>query len=169
MTTTQRRGRVKAHTRTVNGRRQRVKSHRRALQPARAQRNLALAWHSIRRRQWGRAALVAGAAAAEVGGWLAFRGAGVVLVTLGIGATAAGVSVIRATRSEPKSIRESRLLTSGPRHQTSQWKRGARRDPRVRCDVMIACETTGGTCQCVYANSHHDADKPCACEHNYSY
>ena len=118
------RGRVRAHTRVgANGRRQRVRSHRRTLQPARARANLALAWHSLRRRNYGRAALVAGAAAAEVAGWLAFRGAGVALVAVGLGATAAGVSAIRATK-DPKPIRESGLLTAGPEHERRQRRRG---------------------------------------------
>lgn len=118
MTTAQRR--VRSHTRVgANGRRQRVRSHRRSLQPARAGRNLSLAWHSIRRGQYGRAALVAGAAAAEVAGWLAFRGFGIAAVTVGIGATAAGVSAIRATKT-PKPVRESRLLTAGPDHERRQ-------------------------------------------------
>lgn len=129
MTTTQRRGRVKSHTRYVNGKPQRVRSHRRTLQPARARMNLGLAWRSLRHRNYGRAAVGVGIAAAEIGGWLALRGFGVAAVTLGIGATAAGVSAIRATKARPKPIRESRLLTAGPDHEKHRWTRGREESP----------------------------------------
>lgn len=122
MTATQRR--VRSHVRYVNGKRQRVRSHRRSLQPARAGRNLSLAWRSLRHRNYGHAALVAGAATAEVVGWLTLRGLGVAAVTVGIAATAAGVSAIRATRSTPRPVRESRLLTAGPDSEKHRRSRG---------------------------------------------
>lgn len=111
-------GRVKSHTRYVNGKRQRVRSHSRQLQPSRARLNLSRAWALLRTKHRGAALAYAGLAAAEVGAWFTLRGASLALVTFGLGATAAGVAARRATPSSPKPDKESfgsRLLDATPK------------------------------------------------------
>lgn len=93
---------VKQHTRVVNGRRQVVKAHRRQLQPGRARANARKAVRHGKRRSYGPAVACAAVAAAELGGWLALRGAGIALVTVGIAALGIGVAARRATPSTPR-------------------------------------------------------------------
>lgn len=93
---------VRTHTRVVKGKRQKVKAHSRKLQPGRARANVRRAGQHRRRGSYGAAVGCAAVAAAEIGGWLALRGAGVALVTVGIAALGLGVAARRATPSTPK-------------------------------------------------------------------
>lgn len=99
---------VRTHTRVgVNGKRQTVKSHSRKLRPSRARANVRRAGQHRRRGNYGPAVACASIAAAEIGGWIVLRGAGVALVTVGLATLGAGVAARRATPSTPKPAQRS--------------------------------------------------------------
>jgi len=106
---------VKSHKRTVNGRTQTVRTHNRTLRPSRAGANARAAVRHGRRKNYGTAAALGCAAAAEAGGWLLGRGAGLALVTVGLAVPGTGVALRRATAPTPAQARSSQRRSAPPR------------------------------------------------------
>lgn len=76
---------VGKHTRrTKSGKRVPVRKHSRKLQPKRAGKNAKRAVKASRAGNNKRAMVLASVAAAEIGGWMAFRGVGIALATIGV-------------------------------------------------------------------------------------
>ena len=87
------RGRVKAHTRTVNGKKVHVKEHRKhVLNPGRAGRNAKRAYRAGKRKRHAAAFAFGALAVGEVFGWAALRGSAVGLTLLGAGIVGLGLA-----------------------------------------------------------------------------
>jgi hypothetical protein len=90
---------VKGSTRrTKSGKRVKVRPYTRHTKPARAKRNAKRGYRSLKRRQYGKAAMLGAAATAEIGAWAFGRGTGVLLTSIGIALVGLGVSARRTAK-----------------------------------------------------------------------
>lgn len=127
--------RVKAHRRKVGGKTVKVRQHSRRLDTHRAGRNYLRAYRNSKRKRHGKAAMWAGIATAELGGFVLMRGAGVALVTVGLGLFALGRAARKATADgSPKPAQraaarpEQRRAPKRPETAAERGRRHAQED-----------------------------------------